>query len=141
MAAPLMHSVTIDAKPDKIYEAISTGAGLASFWTSDSKAEPRVGSVANFGFGGPTQRMKVDELSPAKRLIRAAWPTAGPVSEQAGQVFPQLQEIITALRNLRNQHKVDPKRTITVSMSGPFAAGRNLIPHGSTFHGVAPGPG
>ena len=69
MAAPLMHSVTIDAKPDKIYEAISTGAGLASFWTSDSEAEPKVGSIARFGFGGPVLMMKVEQLEPNK-LVR-----------------------------------------------------------------------
>jgi uncharacterized protein YndB with AHSA1/START domain len=72
MAAPLMHSVTIDAKPDKIYEAISTGEGLASFWTSDSEAEPRVGSIARFGFGGPELEMKVEELKP-RELVR--WST------------------------------------------------------------------
>jgi uncharacterized protein YndB with AHSA1/START domain len=41
MAGPLMHSVTIEGDPSKIYEAISTGKGLASFWTKDSHADPR----------------------------------------------------------------------------------------------------
>jgi uncharacterized protein YndB with AHSA1/START domain len=72
MAAPLMHSVTIDAKPEEIYEAISTGEGLASFWTGDSEAEPKVGSIARFGFGGPELEMKVEELQPDK-LVR--WST------------------------------------------------------------------
>jgi uncharacterized protein YndB with AHSA1/START domain len=72
MAAPLMHSVTIDAKPEEIYRAISTGEGLASFWTSDSQAEPKVGSIARFGFGGPELEMRVDELEPGK-LVR--WST------------------------------------------------------------------
>jgi uncharacterized protein YndB with AHSA1/START domain len=69
MAGPLMHSVTIDADADKIYEAISTGKGLASFWTADSHAEPKVGSIAKFGFHGPQLEMKVDELKPGK-LVR-----------------------------------------------------------------------
>jgi uncharacterized protein YndB with AHSA1/START domain len=72
MAAPLMHSVMIEAAPAKIYEALSTGKGLGSFWTSDSKAEPRVGSVARFGFGGPVLEMKVEELKPGA-LVR--WST------------------------------------------------------------------
>jgi uncharacterized protein YndB with AHSA1/START domain len=72
MAAPLMHSVTIDAKPEEIYRAISTGEGLASFWTRDSQAEPKVGSIARFGFGGPELEMKVEELAPGK-LVR--WST------------------------------------------------------------------
>jgi uncharacterized protein YndB with AHSA1/START domain len=74
MAGALMHSVTIDRDAERIYEAISTGAGLASFWTRDSQAEPKVGSIARFGFGGPVLEMKVEELKPG-RLVR--WSTQG----------------------------------------------------------------
>src|SRR5712692_7662766 len=74
MAGPLMHSVTIDADPSKIYEAISTGKGLASFWTKDSFAEPKVGSIARFGFGRPTLAPTVDDLQPRK-LVR--WSSPG----------------------------------------------------------------
>ena len=59
MAGPLMHMVEIDADPKKIYEALSTANGLASFWTADSHAEPKVGSIARFGFHGPVLEMKV----------------------------------------------------------------------------------
>ena len=69
MAAALMHSVTIEGDAERIYQAISTGEGLASFWTRDSQAEPRVGSIAKFGFGGPVLEMKVEELRPGK-LVR-----------------------------------------------------------------------
>lgn len=69
MAAPLMHSVTIKGDAESIYEAISTAKGLASFWTKDSQAEPKVGSIARFGFGGPVLEMKVEELRPG-RLVR-----------------------------------------------------------------------
>lgn len=72
MAASLMHSVTIDGDAENIYQAISTGDGLASFWTRDSQAEPKVGSIARFGFGGPVLEMKVEELTPG-RLVR--WST------------------------------------------------------------------
>src|SRR2546428_11921125 len=68
MAAPLVHQVNVKSTPETIYKAVSTAQGLAAFWTSESKAEPKVGSVANFGFGGPTQRMRVDELVPGKRV-------------------------------------------------------------------------
>jgi uncharacterized protein YndB with AHSA1/START domain len=74
MAGPLMHTVTIEGDPGKIYEAISTGKGLASFWTRDSHAEPKVGSTAKFGFGGPTLELKVAELKPGK-LVR--WSDVG----------------------------------------------------------------
>ena len=68
MAGSLEHMVLIDADADKIYEAISTGKGLASFWTRDSHAEPKVGSTAKFGFGGPVLEVKVAELKPGKRV-------------------------------------------------------------------------
>jgi len=68
MAAALVHQVNVKATPETIYRAVSTAAGLAAFWTSESKAEPKVGSIASFGFGGPTQRMRVDELTPGKRV-------------------------------------------------------------------------
>jgi uncharacterized protein YndB with AHSA1/START domain len=68
MAAPLVHQVNVKATPETIYKAVSTQDGLQAFWTSDSKAEPKVGSIATFGFGGPTQRMRVDELVPGKRV-------------------------------------------------------------------------
>ena len=68
MAAPLVHQVNVKATPETIYKAISTTEGLGAFWTSESKAEPKVGSIASFGFGGPTQQMRVDELVPGKRV-------------------------------------------------------------------------
>ena len=68
MAAPLVHQLNVKATPETIYKAISTTQGLGAFWTSESKAEPKVGSIASFGFGGPTQRMRVDELVPGKRI-------------------------------------------------------------------------
>src|SRR2546427_12168511 len=68
MAAPLVHQVNVKSTPETIYKAVSTAQGLASFWTSESKAEPKVGSIATFGFGGPSQRMRIDELVPGKRV-------------------------------------------------------------------------
>lgn len=68
MTVSLVHQVNIKAAPETIYNAVSTQKGLASFWTSESTAEPRVGSIGSFGFGGPTQRMRVDELVPGKRV-------------------------------------------------------------------------
>jgi uncharacterized protein YndB with AHSA1/START domain len=72
MAGPLMHSVEVEADAQTIFDAIATTKGLAAFWTRDSKAEPKEGSVAVFGFGGPTQRMRVDELRPGRRVLWTA---------------------------------------------------------------------
>src|SRR6266852_2921203 len=68
MAGPLTHMVEINADASKIYEALSTAKGLASFWTADSQAEPNVGSVAKFGFHGPVLEMTVEELKPGQRV-------------------------------------------------------------------------
>lgn len=81
MAGPLMHMVLINADANKIYEALSTSRGLASFWTADTQAEPKVGSVARFGFAGPVLEMKVDELKPGKRV---RWSTLGGFPEWTG---------------------------------------------------------
>jgi valyl-tRNA synthetase len=59
------------------------------------------------------------ELPASQWLINARWPKAGAVSDQAETTFARLQEIVTALRNVRSEHKVDPKRTIIVSISAP----------------------
>lgn len=81
MAGPLMHMVVINADANKIYEALSTTKGLASFWTTDSHAEPQVGSIAKFGFHGPVLEMKVDELEPGKRV---RWSTSNGFPEWKG---------------------------------------------------------
>ncbi|HKW70594.1 MAG TPA: SRPBCC domain-containing protein [Candidatus Dormibacteraeota bacterium] len=81
MAGPLMHTVEIDADANKIYDALSTSQGLASFWTADSHAEPKVGSIAKFGFHGPVLEMTVDELTPGKRV---RWSTLGGFPEWKG---------------------------------------------------------
>ena len=74
MAGALMHRVEVDAEPDQIFDALATQDGLAAFWTRESRAEPREGSVAEFGFGGPVMTMRVDELRPG---LRVAWTALG----------------------------------------------------------------
>ena len=81
MAGPLMHMVLIDADAKKIYEALTTGDGLSSFWTADSHAEPKVGSISKFGFGGPSLEMKVEELKPGKAV---RWSTHGGFPDWVG---------------------------------------------------------
>jgi uncharacterized protein YndB with AHSA1/START domain len=68
MAGPLMHMVVIDSDTRKVYEALSTSKGLAGFWTADSQVEPKTGTIARFGFGGPLLEMTVEELTPGKRV-------------------------------------------------------------------------
>jgi valyl-tRNA synthetase len=59
------------------------------------------------------------ECPPAQRLIKAAWPKSGPTDESAQHVFPRMQEIVGAIRNVRNDYKVDPKKPVTVHILPP----------------------
>ena len=65
------HEIPINAAPEKVYEAIATQEGLRGWWTGDSAAEPRVGSVAEFGFYNRQFLflMRIDELTPGKRVV------------------------------------------------------------------------
>jgi valyl-tRNA synthetase len=68
------------------------------------------------------------ELAPSKRCIRAAWPRR--LNEwtamSADFLVPKLQEIIISIRQLRNDHKVDPKRTVSVSLKASGDACRTI---------------
>lgn len=48
--ADLRHEISIEAKPETILQAITTAAGLRSWWTTDVEAQPKEGSLAKFGF-------------------------------------------------------------------------------------------
>jgi valyl-tRNA synthetase len=62
------------------------------------------------------------ECPPSPRLVKAAWPIAPAVDESAEKQFAFLQELIVAVRNLRNLYQVDAKQQIHLSISGPAAA-------------------
>jgi valyl-tRNA synthetase len=55
----------------------------------------------------------------SKRLILAAWPQVGDFSQAAEHVFPKLQEVVVAIRNVRNDYKVDAKKPVIVSIKCP----------------------
>lgn len=70
MAAPITLATSVNASSEKVFEALTESAGLASFWTSDSQAEPVVGSVARFGFpSGSRLELRVDELDSGRRVV------------------------------------------------------------------------
>jgi len=81
--ADMYHEIQINASPTKVYEAITTQKGLRGWWTGDSVAEPKVGSVAEFGFSKRATlfRMCIAELIPEKRVI---WECLGDFDEWIG---------------------------------------------------------
>jgi len=74
----------------------------------------------------PARGLAQLECTPSKRLIKAAWPKAGEISEDAESVFAKLQDLIAAIRNLRNEHKVDPKKSVTVTIVAPAEPARQI---------------
>jgi valyl-tRNA synthetase len=66
------------------------------------------------------------DAPPSARLIKAKWPTVGSFAEAAEHVFPKLQDVVTAIRNVRNQYKVDVKKRVTVSIAAPGDATRQV---------------
>lgn len=63
--------VPISAPRERVYETITEQAGVASWWTPDVvNAEPKVGSVAEFRFGGGyVTKMEVAALEPGRRVV------------------------------------------------------------------------
>ena len=54
----------------------------------------------------------------APRLIRAAWPTVDEklIDAHVEQNVGRLQDVIASIRNVRNTHKVEPRKSVTVSI-------------------------
>jgi uncharacterized protein YndB with AHSA1/START domain len=69
--AEMLHEVVIAAPVRRVYEALTTREGLRGWWTDDAEMEPRVGSVAVFGFGNRATvfRMRIDDLVPGRRVV------------------------------------------------------------------------
>jgi uncharacterized protein YndB with AHSA1/START domain len=67
--ANIRHLLTINAPASKVYVAITEQKGLSSWWTPATKAESKVNSVAEFGFGGGyVKKMKITNLEPGKKV-------------------------------------------------------------------------
>ncbi len=63
------------------------------------------------------------------RLIHASWPTAPAVDQEAETLFERLMQVITAIRNLRNQHNVEAKKAITIRMEDAQFSAQDLMTH------------
>lgn len=76
MLSDMVHELDISADPKTVYRAIATREGEAGFWTPKNTVEPKVGSIAEFRFGGEPAplRMRIDALEEGKRV---AWTCLG----------------------------------------------------------------
>lgn len=64
----ILHEVVIESTPDNVYKALTEQNGLASWWTTNSKAQPKEGSSSEFGFSNPAFTIKLDvkKLNPSQ---------------------------------------------------------------------------
>lgn len=68
MGRDILLGAELHADAPTIIDALTTKEGLSSFWTSDSIAEPSIGSEARFGFADAPAplRMRVDRIEPSE---------------------------------------------------------------------------
>jgi uncharacterized protein YndB with AHSA1/START domain len=66
----IVQEVTIEAMPEKVFNAITRQDELAQWWTNHVTAEPRVGSLAEFSFnnGAYVFKLEITELRVAKSV-------------------------------------------------------------------------
>jgi uncharacterized protein YndB with AHSA1/START domain len=64
----IRHNVMIKARPENVYDAITTQEGLESWWAKQTTANPEVGFVNIFTFGNFRNEMKVTTLIPNKKV-------------------------------------------------------------------------
>jgi len=74
----IQHRVGIHGALQAVYTALTTDAGLARWWTSDTQGAGAVGSIIQFRFGGAGPDFEVVELQP-DRLVR--WRHSGTMPE------------------------------------------------------------
>ncbi len=66
----IMHMLTINGEPGRVFEALTTEAGIHGWWTSDVKLDAQVGGRGEFAFYNReiTVTIQIQELDPARRV-------------------------------------------------------------------------
>jgi valyl-tRNA synthetase len=59
------------------------------------------------------------ECPPSGRLVKALWPAPHIMADEADEIFPKVQDLITGIRQIRNDRQVNPKLVISVSINAP----------------------
>jgi uncharacterized protein YndB with AHSA1/START domain len=66
----ILHKISINAPRERVYAALSTVDGLASWWTSTTSGESEPGKTLEFHFGKHVCKMRVEALEGGKHV---AW--------------------------------------------------------------------
>jgi uncharacterized protein YndB with AHSA1/START domain len=93
--AEILHTLRIDGKRRAVYRAITEQDGLRGWWTRFTMAEPTVGYVNEFGFGGAFKfQMRIDDLEPDERV---EWTCVGGHEEWEGtRLYFKLSDIVNS---------------------------------------------
>jgi len=85
----ILHRVGVRTPaPEKVYDALTTVAGLAGWWTVDTKGSEEVGGVLEFRFTAGGFDMEVVELWPYERVVwRVVDGARGMVSPSGSRLF------------------------------------------------------
>lgn len=67
--ANILLEFTVNAPVEKVYKAITEAPGIRSWWTTDTRIEPKNGSQAHFGFGPDGFDFEIAELDPNRRVV------------------------------------------------------------------------
>jgi uncharacterized protein YndB with AHSA1/START domain len=79
--ADIRHNLVIKTTPEKVYDAVTTQAGLEGWWSKNTNAKPEVGFVNVFILGKYRNEMKVTELISNKK---AQWECIDSIEEWIG---------------------------------------------------------
>jgi valyl-tRNA synthetase len=63
---------------------------------------------------------------PSERLVKAAWPKVGDISDAAEFIFPKVQDVISAIRQVRNDRQVNPRQVVPVTLIAPAERCRSI---------------
>ena len=70
MVADILHDWPIDVPIDRVFESVSTSAGLDAWWTETSKGVPREGHEYELGFGPEFYRVSCNCWAMYLRILR-----------------------------------------------------------------------
>ncbi len=78
----IRHELLIGAPVERVYNAITSQAGLSAWWTPGTSANPQIYSVARFAFGSRYfKEMKIEELTPP---VKVKWTCIAGADEWIG---------------------------------------------------------
>jgi len=73
MPFDIVHSITIKASPEKVFDALTTKTGISGWWTKRNSARPKFGAVQQFKFDKwTTLTFRVDEFDPPRHVVWTA---------------------------------------------------------------------